>query len=127
MTHSLQDFVTEDDSKYRIRDKVMRNNFSNYIFDFKAKVGEALILDSSLCYHKGGMVLNKGRYRINAQVTIGSCLHYWNDSKKIIRSIIRKIILRGGSYTNFIFPHAFKYYNRALYSNQKELFLNHLN
>ena len=98
LSHSLLDcsvsskfsFLDESDSKCRIRDDVLRRHYNSSVVDFDASPSEAFIVDTNSVYHKGGMVLVEGLFRISIQITIGSALHSWNNSKLLQRNLLRR-------------------------------------
>lgn len=59
----------------RLNDITIRSNFEGKVFDFQNSLGRALLVDTNLCYHKGGLVLKQGDYRIMIQLTFGSFTH----------------------------------------------------
>jgi len=76
---------SEDDEyrksdRTRINDSVLRRSFNDFIYDFKAMPGEALLIDTNRCYHKGGLVTQDGMFRQMVQVTVGSPTHTWLEN-----------------------------------------------
>lgn len=101
---TTQSEYAKSDALSRLTDKVLRSNVApEYIFDFSAKVGEVLFVDTNSTYHKGGLVTDANEYRIMVQLTIGSITHSWFNPKSIGGIIIKKIFWiyrsRFGKYT----------------------------
>jgi hypothetical protein len=76
------DDYRRSDYLYRLSDKTARNCISSeYFYDFENKIGEALIVDTNNCYHKGGLVTLEGKFRLLIQITLGSFIHTWHEDK----------------------------------------------
>lgn len=85
----------------RLTDHVLRSAINSELFyDFSSNFGEALLIDTNSCYHKGGLILHENLYRILAEITIcgiSSKLHYDNSfAKKSYRKIIRTLLFLFG-------------------------------
>ncbi len=74
-SESVFRFLDDSDKQCRIRDDVIRRNYGGWICDFDAAPGDVFLVDTNSVYHKGGMVTDEYGYRVNVQITIGSCLH----------------------------------------------------
>lgn len=101
---STETEYAKSDALNRLTDNVLRSNAApEYIFDFSAKVGEVLFIDTNSTYHKGGLVTDANQYRIMVQVTIGSITHSWFTPKSICGITVKKIFWmyrsRFGKYT----------------------------
>lgn len=82
----------------RLTDHTVRRAINpELIYDFNSNFGEALLIDTNSCYHKGGLILRENLHRILAEITIGgisSKLHADNSfAKKIYRRFIRTLLL----------------------------------
>jgi len=85
----------------RVTDATMREHFNDKIVDFKTKLGEAILIDTNSCYHKGGLILKPDRERFLVQLTIGSPSHSWIPVTKQVKrftTIRKKIINLGLKY-----------------------------
>ena len=65
--------------RVRLSDTTIRSNFGGggKIFDFQNSPGQALLIDTNRCYHKGGLVLKEAAHRVMIQLTFGSFTHSW--------------------------------------------------
>ena len=85
-----------NDSIFRVSDKIFRKNFSEYIYDFEAKEGDCLIVDTNLCYHRGGQILNQNLKRDVIQIHLGYITnihhHFMKKKELIIPFVISKSI-----------------------------------
>jgi len=83
----------------RVSDEKMRSSkLSQYICDFESRVGEAVLIDTNSCYHKGGLIADKNNFRLLAQVTIGCSLtHMWKDESSVLGPRIRRHIRKAFS------------------------------
>jgi hypothetical protein len=76
------DDYRRSDCLYRLTDKTARDCVrGEYFYDFKNKIGEALLVDTNNCYHKGGLVMQEGKFRLLIQITLGSFIHTWHEDK----------------------------------------------
>tara|TARA_A100001011_G_C14219131_1_gene803473 strand:+ start:412 stop:1227 length:816 start_codon:yes stop_codon:yes gene_type:complete len=76
-----------EDFKFRVSDKVFRKNFSHYIYDFEAKEGDCLIVDTNHCYHRGGQILKPNLERNFIHIHLGyftNIHHKFMKNKKMI-------------------------------------------
>lgn len=91
------DFVRSDIA--RVSDEKMRSSkLSHHICDFESRVGEAVMIDTNSCYHKGGLIADKDHFRLLAQITIGCSLtHMWKDESSALGSRLRRHIRKAFS------------------------------
>ena len=120
---SMMRFVDNSDRSLRIRFDTMEKHYSNYIHEFLADSGEAFVVDTNSCYHKGGFITEKGLNRINIVITIGSFLHSWNKSIPLYRKLTKKCIKILKQKTNIIAPNAFNYANQVSQRVNNQIYL----
>lgn len=74
------------DILYRLSDTTVRSSISkDHIFDFENEIGDALLVDTGRCYHKGGHILSPGRYRLMVQLAIGGLSHDWRSGQTVLK------------------------------------------
>jgi hypothetical protein len=79
------------DALYRMTDETARGHIKpDFFLDLKNHVGEALLIDTNNCYHKGGLVTKEGEYRILIQISLGSFIHTWHKDRLQIVKNLRK-------------------------------------
>lgn len=59
----------------RVTDSTMREHFQSQIGDIDTTLGEAVLVDTNSCYHKGGLITQPNRERILVEITLGSLSH----------------------------------------------------
>ena len=101
---SPEDEYRKSDGSNRITDKTLRKSVpANTILDFTSKIGDLLLIDTNSTYHKGGLILENGAFRIMVQVTIGSATHAWYNptsiAPKVFQSVLRLYRSKFGKFT----------------------------
>ena len=74
------------DHLYRLSDPTVRGSIAKEnIFDFENELGDALLVDTGRCYHKGAHILGPGEYRLMVQLMIGGLSHDWRAGQTVLR------------------------------------------
>ncbi len=88
------DEYRKSDGRNRITDKTLRRNVSpESILDFSAQIGDVLLIDTNSTYHKGGLILQDGAFRVMVQVTIGSATHSWYKPSSVASKATRRVLM----------------------------------